>query len=1118
MTLDSTPAIKTLARSIAFLTLSVPVIAQFADPQGLQEARLRTTALRGAMVVVAPGEEPHEATILIRDGRLIAVGANVEIPPGTLVHDIPGQWVYPGLIDAGVEVDVARPGSAGEKGRHWNSMIQSDVDLSSGLGAAEIDMAALRQQGFTVVAALPEHGIFAGSAAVLPLLDDAKDRHLYLQRGPMSASFDRSSSGYPGSKMGSIALARQTLADATWFVAAHQAWSEDPAQGEPPGRHAGLEALAAVVDGSQTLFWAVGDERDALRADTIAREFDLDVVLVGSGLEFRRLDEIVKTKRAIILPVDFPSPPDVASSHVADRLSLRELQTWKLAPSNPARLKDRGVEICLTTRGLSKISDFFSNVRKAIAAGLSEADALAAVTTRPAAMLAIDEVVGTIEPGKFANLVVSTGPLFDEGSEIRSTWVHGVQSVISWPDRHVITGSGPLTIDDGTTVQATFDARKKTFSVRTGDEAITRAKKVTVTGDRVVIVIDGTPLGLDGYVRFNGTLLDDLLLGQGVDGSGRVISFTMEIEPAPTTDEAEGEWVTTTAQEKAIVIELTSIASDTIKGEVTINGVLMKIKNGTWSEGDALTLTAENDDGTANALTLQLDGDQLAGTWTTGDDQTQVTLSRVVNDETAVDVPREPLPTPLGAYGRLSMPPSQTVRIDHATIWTAGDGEIIEDGCLQVSDGVVTWIGPLPGPPPRAGEMVIDGTGKHITPGLIDCHSHTGINGGVNESRQANTAEVRIGDVLDVDDVNWYRQLAGGLTTSHQLHGSANPIGGQDAVVKLKWGGSVDDFSLKTAAPGIKFALGENVKRSTSRYPNTRMGVEAFIRDAFARGADYGVQWSRYTSLPTWQQARTVPPRRDLELEAIAEILAGERRIHCHSYRQDEILALLRLCEEYGVTVGTLQHVLEGYKVAEAIAAHGAGASSFSDWWAYKVEVMDAIPYNGALMDEVGVLVSFNSDSSNLARRMNIEAAKAVRYGGVDPHDALKFVTINPAIQLGIGDRTGSLEIGKDADFVLWSGPPLSTLSRCEQTWIEGRRFFDINEDAQLRAAAAAAHGALVQEILSESHGELKNTELSVAAWRSEVGRWADPPPAQEAMGQGVCGCLEVDGGASCDH
>ena len=368
-----------------------------------------------------------------------------------------------------------------------------------------------------------------------------------------------------------------------------------------------------------------------------------------------------------------------------------------------------------------------------------------------------------------------------------------------------------------------------------------------------------------------------------------------------------------------------------------------------------------------------------------------------------------------------------------------------------------------------AGAIVIDATGEHLTPGLIDCHSHTATDGGVNEAGQTISAEVRIGDFIDANDINIYRELAGGLTEAHVLHGSANAIGGQSQLIKLRWGLGPEAMKCAGWKPTIKFALGENVKqanwgeRFTTRYPQTRMGVEQLIRDEFEGAREYKEAWAR------GKDARGLPPRRDLELDAIAEVLDGTRTIHCHSYRQDEILMLMKLCDEFKVPMGTFQHILEGYKVADEMAKRKIGGSTFSDWWAYKSEVIDAIPYNGAIMHDVGVVVSYNSDSDELARRLNSEAGKAVKYGGVSADEALKFVTINPAIQLKVQDRVGSIEVGKDADLALWSGPPLSVRSRCEQTWIDGRKYFDRALDQKQRADEAKLRAAIEQRVLLES-------------------------------------------------
>lgn len=421
---------------------------------------------------------------------------------------------------------------------------------------------------------------------------------------------------------------------------------------------------------------------------------------------------------------------------------------------------------------------------------------------------------------------------------------------------------------------------------------------------------------------------------------------------------------------------------------------------------------------------------------------------------------------PPGEFGRPSLPERPaTVLVRGATIWTAAAPAPLENADLLVRDGKIVRVGS--GLDAPSGALVVDGRGKHVTPGLIDAHSHMAVEGSVNEGAQAISAEVRIGDVIDPDDIGIYRALAGGLTAAHVLHGSANPIGGQSQLIKMRWGALAEETLFEGAPPTIKFALGENVKQSnwgdryTSRYPQTRMGVEQIMRDAFRRALEYERAWKN------WEAAKAgVPPRRDLELDALLEVVRGKRLVHCHSYRQDEILAMMRVAEEYGFRIKVFQHILEGYKVADVMAQHGAGGSSFSDWWAYKLEVYDAIPHNGALMHAQGVLVSFNSDSDELARRMNLEAAKAVRYGGVGEEEALRFVTINAAKQLMVDQRVGSLEAGKDADFVIWSGHPLSTYTVCEQTWVDGRRYFDLGEDLVLREQVQRERSVLVQKAL----------------------------------------------------
>jgi len=414
-------------------------------------------------------------------------------------------------------------------------------------------------------------------------------------------------------------------------------------------------------------------------------------------------------------------------------------------------------------------------------------------------------------------------------------------------------------------------------------------------------------------------------------------------------------------------------------------------------------------------------------------------------------------------------------------LWTCTAKGILSGHDLLVQDGKISAIGPnLQAKAPK-GCKIVQSKGMHLTPGIIDCHSHSMILGRVNESTLPSTAMVRIQDVVNSESINVERQLAGGVTACNLLHGSANPIGGQNAVIKLRLGQEPDEMLLKAAPSGIKFALGENVKQAnwgdkyTSRFPQSRMGVKTFFSNRFTAARQYGIQ------LKQAKQGTGPPVRRNLELEAILEIIRGERLIHCHSYRQDEILVFLRTMESFGVRVASLQHVLEGYKIADEIARHGAGASTFSDWWAYKFEVYDAIPYAGALMHERGCVVSFNSDSSDHARRMNLEAAKAVKYGGLSETEALKFVTLNPAKQLGIDKQVGSLEPGKDADLAIWSTNPLDYRTVCKQTWIDGNLYHELKRTREREKERAKERDSLVAKA-RKSLGEGKEAGASEEA------------------------------------
>ncbi len=404
---------------------------------------------------------------------------------------------------------------------------------------------------------------------------------------------------------------------------------------------------------------------------------------------------------------------------------------------------------------------------------------------------------------------------------------------------------------------------------------------------------------------------------------------------------------------------------------------------------------------------------------------------------------------------------AETTLIRNATVLTVTKGTLPNSSVL-LENGKITAIGKNVHGPSDA--TIVDATGKYLMPGIIDCHSHTAIEGGVNEGTVSDSSMVNIKDVLDPEDINIYRGLAGGLTVSNVLHGSANAIGGQTVVIKLRWGKRADELLFEGAKPGIKFALGENPKRQGQpqqnlfspgpaperRYPGTRMGVQEVIRDSFAEAKNYQADWKAYNAAVS-KGEHPIPPRKDLRLDPLVEVLEGKRFVHAHCYRSDEILMLIRVADEMGFKIRTFQHVLEGYKVAKEIAAHGAGASTFSDWWSYKAEAYDATPYNAAIMTRKGVVVSLNSDSDELQRHLNLEAAKMLRYGGMSDTEALAMVTINPAKQLGVDDKVGSIEVGKSADVVLFDQNPLSNYSKALKVWIDGHEYFDREKDLEKR-------------------------------------------------------------------
>ena len=1109
---------------IALATFAATVIALFAQvslgvldeptpqPNGPFQRIHRCHALTGADIIVRPGERLENATVVIRDGIIEAVGTDIAIPPDARLWPCDDLIIHAGLVEPAKLVDVTH--EPGDGSTHWNANIHPQVDLGQdhSISLSDSDAESLRKAGYCVVAMHPGNGILRGTGMVTTTAKSPRQRRTYAASLPHSAGFDRGGWGGngPGSLMGAIALARQTLMDARWHAAANAAATR--AALEAPARRDDLEALEAASLGMHPILFETDDVKDAMRAGALADELGLDIWILGSGSEYQDLEGVQALNSPFIVPVKFPDRPKLDTIDAAQRIPLRTLQAWEQAPTNLRRLREAGVDTCVTARGLGKPTDVHGALRDAIRAGLSPADALGAVTTAPARRLGIDALCGTIDPDKAAHLVVCTGEPFEKDTTIKETWVSGWRTAHKSDPLATLKGKGRLQIGDAN-VAASIDTTKKQLTLTLPDDTSVKAKAFDLAGHRVSAAVDGRVLGETTWIRLAGVIRDDQLIGRAVlpDGTTIPMSFTaVDKDEAEGTEEPEVETVAETVDADAQPLDP---VAGTWNGQLempggdfsppfqmvierdgaSVTGTLDIMEreipiDGTWDESTkVLAFSREIEPGMSAGFTLTIDGNVMTGTATGPMGEVQASGSRAggqtasaeadeVDDDEDDDVRWTGIPQdvafPLGARGRLAPPMQEHVIIEHATLWTCGPDGLIEDGCLIVRDGKLAYVGGTHNAPRSGGARVIDATGLHISPGLIDCHSHTGINGGVNEFSTACTAQVGIGDVVAGDDMNWYRQLAGGLTGANQLHGSANPIGGRNSVVKLRWGRHARDFPVNDAPPGIKFALGENVKRSSGRYPDTRMGVEAFIRDKFAAAEHYRASWVAWSALSDSEQLMVIPPRWDARLETLSQIIEGERLIHCHSYRQDEILALLRTCEDYDIRIGTLQHILEGYKVADAIADHGAGASSFSDWWAYKVEVMDAIPWNGSIMHDVGVVVSFNSDDSELATRMNDEAAKAVRYGGVDPMEALKFVCLNPAKQLGIDQQTGSLESGKDADFAIWSHAPLNSYALCQQTWIDGAPYFTREDDDAMARRDRNDRRRLVELVLGQSLGD----------------------------------------------
>lgn len=1056
-------------------------------PNGMAVDRPSNHILIGATVHISPTEtyDAHNnPAVLIEDGTIVGVfkSANtIRIKPGYQIHQLdPDQHIYAGFIDAFVEIDSPEI-DASSAGVHWNSMITPQRDALSGPGLPNDHAKSLRELGFTTAMIAPDSGVFRGWTATVSTAAEFSDSSMgttpvYQHHSGQMLGFDRSGwqeGSYPTSHMGVIALMRQSFLDAQ---------SLDP-------KATGPSCLTHITPKDTTLFYDTSHELEANLAGKLAEEFGhKKVVIIGAGSEHRRLEALASMGFPVVAPLTFPKDPDVWTVNDADSVSLAALQHWERAPANARWLNNSGLTVALTSSKLRDDEKFLNNLHTAIKKGLPASDALAMLTTNPAKILNLNNQ-GEIKNGNIANLVVTSDDLFDPDakSKILDTWIDGRKHTINDPTNTTFDGTWKVTIaGSGMSVIMTIEDDALTISEHTPGSS-TKASKYAATKDSISFTVDYEEDEVGAYISSATILPDGSLKGTSITPDNALVQWTaVPTDPQITMSTFKGTWDATLASKFELSFKVSKDSVTIIEhiedgDDITQSAKSSEINKNTLNftfdhtpfgmPGDfSIALTEPTEDDTLIGLGTRPDGVAFDLTATKAEDKEE---DKETN--TLPDLPE----SPFGPYALREIPPQHTVLITNATIWTQTDEGIIENGDILIRDGKIKRVseGEDFGQSGGRAVQLIDGTGLHVTPGLIDAHSHTGLfRFGVNETGQAVTSEVRIEDSLDPGYIGFYRELAGGLTSAMLLHGSANPIGGQSKTIKLRWGSAKpQDMYMEDAKPGIKFALGENVKqsnwgdRNTTRYPQTRMGVETTMRDRFTKAREYADRGMKTTQGDT-----------DLELEALAEILAGERLVHCHSYRQDEILMLCRIAEEFGFKIGTFQHGLETYKVAEIVKEHSIGASIFSDWWAYKVEVTDAIPYAGPINHEVGLLTSFNSDSDDVARRMNVEAAKALKYArasGIEmsEQEALAFVTTNPAIQLGIIDRVGTLEAGKDADIVIWSGSPLSSMSRCEATYVDGRKYFSLEDDQAHRQAINAERTRLIQLVLTDGKPSTKS-------------------------------------------
>jgi imidazolonepropionase-like amidohydrolase len=938
------------------------------------------------------------ATLVVKDGRVLAGGAKVNVPAGAVVRDLKGLHIWPALIEPYSELGLPAMKREDRRNehraaRHWNGALNADVRAHERLNIDPKQADELRKAGFGAVFTHRMDGIARGTSAAVLLNGEPQPRAVLQPDLAAHFSFRKGSSpdNYPSSQMGAIALIRQAILDARWYAA----------QAQPRETDAILAALAAQLNGRLVL--EAADRNEVLRWARILDEFKLPGIIKGGGDEYARLAAIKAIGLPLIVPFNRPEAYDVEDPYDAQEVSFARLKHWEMAPFNAWMLDTARVPFALTTHGRKDLKDLWKDLRLLVACGLDSARAIELLTADPARLFGVDDRIGALRPGMVANFLITSKHLIDPKNTLHETWVDGRRFVVSDPDVPDLLGTYDLNLVAGIwKMTVSGEPAQPEVKVRPASDPDSLAVKARFERQGRVVSLSFAPREKpDAIIRLNGSIH----AGGGLwDGQGQ--------RPG-------GEWFVWSAIREAKSVR----------------------KN-----ADAATTGQARSDG---------------------------------SDSAAVKRPEPPgaIVQPLVGFGFTEPPRQETVVFRKATVWTNGPKGILRNTDVLVHNGRIVAVGEdlntagfFPG---RNKPVVteIDARGRHLTAGIVDEHSHIAISRGVNEGTQAVTAEVRIGDVVNPDDINIYRNLAGGVTTVQQLHGSANPIGGQSAITKLRWGQTADSMQVRSAAGHIKFALGENVKQSnwgvSDRFPQTRMGVEQVFYEAFHRARDYDREWRLWNSSRPRDRERGVPPRRDLRMEALLEVLNGTRHISCHSYVQSEIDMLMHVADSMGFRVNTFTHILEGYKVADKLRRHGASASTFSDWWAYKFEVNEAIPYNAALMHRHGVNTGINSDDAEMSRRLNQEAAKAVKYGAVPEEEAWKMVTLNPARMLKLDHRLGSVEPGKDADLVLWSEHPMSIRAKAEQTWVDGVRYFDAQRDAEMRRWTLAERDRIVRAMIA---------------------------------------------------